>query len=66
MELVVNGDSRHFAEGLTVQGLLDTIGVDSRRIAVERNREIVIRSTYETTFLAHGDKIEIVHFIGGG
>ena len=66
MELVVNGDSQHFAEGLTVQGLLEAIGVDPRRIAVERNREIVVRSTYETTLLAHGDTIEVVHFIGGG
>lgn len=66
MELVVNGASHCVEEGLSVQGLLDVIGVDSRGIAVECNREIVVRSTYDKTILNHGDKIEIVHFIGGG
>lgn len=66
MRLIINGDNREFAEGLTVHQLLETMGLDSRKIAVERNREIVARSTFAETRLADGDQLEIVHFIGGG
>ena len=50
----------------TVPGLLDRLGLDPRKVAVERNEAIVPRSTYATACLARGDRIEIVHFIGGG
>ena len=50
----------------TVAGLLAAIGLDARKVAVERNEEIVPRSTYAETWLAAGDSLEIVHFIGGG
>ena len=46
--------------------LLREIGLDTRKVAVERNEEIVPRSTYADTRLAAGDQLEIVHFIGGG
>ena len=46
--------------------LLRAIGLDTRKVAVERNLEIVPRSTYDATALAPGDRLEIVHFIGGG
>ncbi len=64
--LTLNGESRTLAAPLTVSGLLDSLGFDARKVAVERNEEIVPRSLYATTILAQGDALEIVHFIGGG
>lgn len=66
MQLTVNGEPRSCEDGLTVEGLLISIGLDPRKVAVERNREIVPKSTFAATTLADGDVIEIVHFIGGG
>lgn len=51
---------------VSVTGLLVTLGLDGRKIAVERNEEIVPRSRYADTWLQDGDALEIVHFIGGG
>jgi thiazole synthase/sulfur carrier protein len=62
----VNGEPRPFAPPLSLAGLIDQIGLDTRKVAVERNRAIVPRSTYAQTWLAPGDELEIVHFIGGG
>lgn len=64
--LTLNGEHRRFAAPLTVAGLLDHLGLDRRKVAVERNEEIVPRSLYETTDLLDGDQLEVVHFIGGG
>ena len=66
MRLTINGEDRTFPEPLTVAQLLGEIGLDPAKVAVERNREIVPRSTYERTPLGEGDALEIVHFIGGG
>ena len=64
--LTVNGEGRHVPPGSSVTDLLALIGLAERKVAVERNMEIVPRSEYATTQLAPGDAIEIVHFIGGG
>ena len=64
--LLVNGEERVLPEGATVAALLAEIGLAARKVAVERNLEIVPRSQYGATVLASGDAIEIVHFIGGG
>ena len=53
-------------DGSSVAALLDQIGFDRRKVAVERNEAIVPRSAYGETRLGEGDKLEIVHFIGGG
>lgn len=66
MRLIINGDNRDVEDGLTVAELLQSMGLDARKIAVERNREIVSRSKFAETHLAEGDQLEIVHFIGGG
>ena len=66
MHLTINGEARSFPQPLTVAQLLDTCGLDARKVAVERNLEIVPRSGYGEALLAEGDRIEIVHFIGGG
>ncbi len=64
--LTLNGETRQFPAALTVSALLAEIGLDTRKVAVERNQEIVPRSAYGQTRLEHGDALEIVHFIGGG
>ena len=64
--ITLNGEERRFPAPLTVAGLLDRLGLDRRKVAVERNEEIVPRSLYDATRLAEGDQLEVVHFIGGG
>jgi len=66
MRLTVNGESKNFEAPLTVTGLLSQIGLDPAKVAIERNLEIVPKSTYADAALSDGDKLEIVHFIGGG
>ena len=66
MQLIVNGDERQVAGTPTVADLVTELGLDRRKVAVERNLEIVPRSLHETVRLADGDRIEIVQFVGGG
>ncbi|MFM8819661.1 MAG: sulfur carrier protein ThiS [Phenylobacterium sp.] len=66
MTLVLNGESRVMQAVRTVSELVAALGLDARKVAVERNLEIVPRSLYARTELADGDRLEIVHFIGGG
>ena len=66
LTLTLNGENREFDAALTVSALLAHIGLDTRKVAVERNQEIVPRSAYAQTWLQSGDALEIVHFIGGG
>jgi sulfur carrier protein len=63
--ITLNGEPRAVSAA-TVADLLREIGLDTRKVAVERNEEIVPRSTYADTRLTQGDQLEIVHFIGGG
>ena len=64
--ITLNGEARALAGPVTVAGLVRVLALDGRKIAVERNREIVPRGRYEATELGQGDRLEIVHFIGGG
>jgi thiamine biosynthesis protein ThiS len=66
LSLVLNGESRVMESVRTVAELVVALGLDARKVAVERNLEIVPRSLYDRTELADGDRIEIVAFIGGG
>ena len=66
MRLTVNGEERRFEAVGTVEALVAALGLDKRKVAVERNLAIVPRSAYAATALADGDRIEIVAFIGGG
>src|ERR1700760_3055787 len=66
MEITLNGETRRIEAPVNVRGLLESLGLDPAKIAVERNLEIVPRSTYDQVALAQGDRLEIVHFIGGG
>ena len=66
MNLCVNGESLDVPAALTVRQLIAHLGLDSGPVAVERNRDVVPRAAHESTILAEGDTIEIVHFVGGG
>ena len=66
LSITLNGEPRSVAAGMTLAALAREIGLDPAKVAVERNREIVPRSTLAEVALAAGDEIEIVHFVGGG
>ncbi len=66
MNVVINGEERAFAAPLSVEALLRELGIDPRKVAVERNLEIVPKSTYGAVMVGEGDRLEVVHFIGGG
>jgi sulfur carrier protein len=66
MQLIVNGSARELPDGTTVSGLLEDMALTGRRIAVERNGEIVPKSLHAGTPLADGDRLEIVVAVGGG
>ena len=66
MRLLLNGEERDIAGIGSIADLVAALGLDARKVAVERNLEIAPRSTYADTRLADGDRIEIVTFIGGG
>jgi len=66
LQLTINGETRAFESVADVAALVGALGLDTRKVAVERNLEIVPRSAYAKTALADGDRIEIVAFVGGG
>lgn len=66
IEIIVNGEARAVDPGLTVAGLLQVLGVDLARVAVELDRRIVRRSDWEQTPVAAGATLEVVQFVGGG
>jgi thiamine biosynthesis protein ThiS len=66
MRLTVNGEVREAPDSATLAQVLASLGIDGRRVAVERNREIAPRSLWEKIALTEGDQIEIVQFVGGG
>ena len=66
MRVTVNGEARDFVSGISVAGLIEVLDLDPRRLGIERNRQIVPKSSYQQTVLADNDRIEIVHFVGGG
>jgi thiazole synthase/sulfur carrier protein len=66
VRLIVNGEEKRFEAAGDLAGLIAGLGLDARKVAVERNLAIVPRSLWPATVLAEGDRIEIVHFVGGG
>lgn len=66
LSVTVNGDPRRVGAGATIAGMLRELGIDPKRVAVERNLAIVAKSTLEDEPVADGDQYEIVHFVGGG
>jgi sulfur carrier protein len=65
MQLLINGKQRDVPDGLTVLELLAHLGLEGP-VAVERNREVVLRADHASERLAEGDVLELVHFVGGG
>ena len=65
ISVILNGEQRQVREG-SIADLVASLGLDVKKVAVERNREIVPRSTLADVALADGDALEIVHFVGGG
>jgi sulfur carrier protein len=69
MKLKINGEERVFNEAIqpfTLTALIENLGMKSDRVAVELNRDIVPRDRWAATELREGDRLEIVHFVGGG
>jgi thiamine biosynthesis protein ThiS len=68
MELLVtvNGVERRVPAGCTVAQLIEILGLDATRVAVERNRDVVPRKTFQEAQLSEGDRLELVTFVGGG
>ena len=66
IDVVINGQPRTLNAGTTVTGLIGELGLGDRKVAVERNREVVPRAEHAATVLAPGDVLELVHFVGGG
>jgi sulfur carrier protein len=66
MQITVNGETRSIGPGTTLQALLEEMSLADKRIAVERNGEIVPRSRHAATPLQEGDRLEVVVAVGGG
>lgn len=66
MNILLNGEPKEFAHALTVAGLIAELGLQPERLAVEVNGKIIRRAAWPSTTLADDDKVEVVHFVGGG
>jgi thiamine biosynthesis protein ThiS len=66
MEITLNGSTRNIPEQTSASDLLQSLGLAEKRLALEINREIVPRSTFDQHLIRPGDTVEIVHAIGGG
>lgn len=66
MKITINGDPRELQDGLTVTALLEELGIQKERVAVELNLDIVPKGRFADTVLKDEDRIEIVSFVGGG
>ena len=66
MKLQINGEEREFESPTTLAALVEGLGMKAGRVAVELNRNIMPRDRWAETELSDGDRLEIVHFVGGG
>ena len=66
MRLELNGEPQEFEEGTTLSTLIERLSLAPERVAVELNREVIRRADWPSTHLNDGDRVEIVHFVGGG
>lgn len=66
MQITLNGEPKNLENGLNIAALLGALAIDTRQVAVEKNREIIPKSLYQSTAIMEGDEVEIVSFIGGG
>jgi thiamine biosynthesis protein ThiS len=66
VQIKLNGEAKDVAEGTTLLGLVEELSLSPERLAVELNREVVRRARWPSVVLGEGDRVEIVHFVGGG
>jgi thiamine biosynthesis protein ThiS len=66
MHLFINGEDKPFVDSLSLAELIEQLGMKRDRVAVELNRKIISRAQWGETALKDGDRLEIVHFVGGG
>jgi thiamine biosynthesis protein ThiS len=66
VQIVVNGETREVPDNLTIASLVEHLELPNERTAIERNREVVRRADWPKIAVADDDRIEIVHFVGGG
>ena len=66
MQITINGERRDVPDGLTIEALIRHLSLAPERLAVERNREVVRRTEWPRVSLAEHDRLEIIHFVGGG
>ncbi len=66
MEIIINGEKKEVAENLNLSALLKHLSLPDERIAVELNKEVVRKKDWKTININDADKIEIIHFVGGG
>lgn len=66
MQIRLNGEAKDLDEGATLQSLVEQLALVPERLAVELNREVVRRADWPRVTLSEGDRVEIVHFVGGG
>jgi sulfur carrier protein len=66
LRIEVNGDAKEIEEGATLQTLVEQLSLAPERLAIEHNREVVRRADWPSLTLSDGDRVEIVHFVGGG
>lgn len=66
MRVQINGETREVPDRITLEGLIQHLELAADRLAVERNREVVRRAAWAETVLSEDDRVEIIHFVGGG
>jgi thiamine biosynthesis protein ThiS len=66
LNIIVNGNETHLPEGSVIKDLIASLELNPQRLAVELNRKIIRRAEWDSTMLSEGDRVEIVHFVGGG
>lgn len=66
MNIIINGETKEIAGEINLRELLKLLSLPSERIAIELNREVVRKKDWETIEVRDGDKLEVIHFVGGG
>jgi sulfur carrier protein len=66
LRVTVNGEKRELPDGITLEALIDYLSLAPDRLAIERNQEVIRRADWPRTTISEDDKIEIIHFVGGG
>jgi thiamine biosynthesis protein ThiS len=66
LRVTINGEERELPDGITLAALIGYLALAPDRLAIERNREVVRRSDWPQTTLNEDDRVEIIHFVGGG